>query len=154
MRCRPIVGIVLFMFLSCSRDGNLSLQDSATVKNDVKQTLSAMADSLHTRGLTGWLAFMHPSPEFYWEFHGARSSYDSLAAYEVQESRRFESIVLAWDSIRVEPIALDKATVFAHFVEVIVDTAGRHITFTGSVRGTAVNVSGQWKFQNGRTQDD
>ena len=154
MKYRPLVFISLFALFGCNRNGNLSSQDSATVKKNVEQTLSAMADSLHTRGLTGWLPFMHPSAEFYWEFHGKRSSYDSLAAYEEKESHRYQSIVLAWDSIQVEPITLDEATVHAHFVEVIVDTAGQHTTFTGSVRGTAVKISGQWKFQSGQTQDD
>lgn len=152
MRYRSLMFAALLVFFGCN--GNLSPQDSATVKKDVEQTLSAMADSLHSRGLTGWLTFMHVSPEFYWEFHGTRSSYDSLAAYEARESPRFESIVLAWDSIRVEPTALDEATVYAHFVEVMVDTTGQHTTFTGSVRGTAVNVSGRWKFQSGQTQED
>lgn len=147
-RIFPIM-IMLFAFSDCTR--TLSSQESDSIKMEVEQLLSSIADSIHAGGLAGWLSFMHQSPDFFWEFHGIRNSYDSLVAGEQRESPRYLAIALAWDSIHVRPIAPDKAAFFASYVEVVVDTARQHTTLEGSVEANVIKISGSWKILNGRT---
>jgi len=153
---RPLLPLfaMLFVLSNCTQNDRLSEQDSDSVNTDVQQMLSALSDSIHARGLAGWIPFLHQSREFTWEFHGQVTSYDSLVAAEQQESPRFQSITLTWDSIQVQPIASDKATFSATYHEIVVDTAGKQSTLIGSVEANVIKISGSWKVQRGRTFDE
>jgi hypothetical protein len=141
--------IMLVALASCKQDKDLSKQDSMSIEAEVQQMLFAMSDSMRTRGSDGWLPFLHESPEFTWEFHGHKTTYDSLRARELRESPRYRWINLVWDSIQVRPITFDKATLFATYNETIVDTTGKQSILTGSVIANLVKVSNFWKIQSG-----
>ena len=153
---RPLLLLItiLFVLSNCTQNDRLSEQDSASIRTGVEHMLSAMSDSIHARGLAGWISFLHQSPEFAWEFHGLQTSYDSLVAAEQRESPRYQSITLTWDSIQVQPIASDKAALFATYHEIVVDTAGKQSTLLGSVEANVIKISGSWKIQRGRTFDE
>ena len=145
MRPLLLLPTILLVLSNCTQNDRLTEQDSASIKSDVQQMLSAMSDSIRVRGLAGWIPFLDQSPEFTWEFHGLQTSYDSLVAAEQRESPRYQSIALTWDSIRVQPIASDKATFSATYHEVVVDTTGMKFTLTGSVEAHVIKISGSWK---------
>lgn len=146
-----LLNTILLVLSTCTRNDRLSELESAPVKTEVQQMLSAMSDSIHARGLAGWIPFLHRSPEFSWEFHGVQTSYDSLISAEQRESPQFQSITLAWDSIQVQPSASDKATFSATYQEIVVDTAGNQSILTGSVEAIVIKISGSWKVLRGRT---
>ena len=149
-----LVPAILLVLSNCTRNANPPQLDSESIKVDVRQMLSSMSDSIGSHGLAGWIPFLYRSPEFTWEFHGVQTSYDSLVQSEQRENPRYRSITLTWDSIQVEPVAPDKATLFSTYSEIVIDTAGKQSTLTGSVEATVIKISGSWKIQRGRTFDE
>ena len=113
--------------------------------------LSAISDSMRTRGLDGWLPFLHQSPEFSWEFHNHKVSYDSVRADVLRERALWRSIDLVWDSVLVKPLTVDSATLTASYNETVVDNTGKRSVLTGSIEANLVRVSDAWRFQSGRT---
>ncbi len=143
--------LMLTFVCGCKQTQDVSQQQSASIKNEVGEMLSAMSDSLRVRGLDGWLSFMYDSPEFSWEFHGQKTSYDSLKANELREKNLWKSIVLVWDSVLVQPMTMDKATLLATYRETVVDSTNKKSILTGSVEANLVRISNSWRIQSGRT---
>jgi len=150
---KPLLPVVLALSFLCGRgqEQRLSQQDSASIKTEVQQMLSAISDSLRTRGLDGWFPFLHQSPEFSWEFHDYKASYESLKADVLRERALWRSIDLVWDSVLVKPLTSDSATLSASYNETVVDSTGKRSVLTGSVEANLVRVSDAWRFQSART---
>ena len=146
-----ILFIVSLIALHCQRSE--PVPDPAGVRNEAQRVLDAMSDSLRSGGLTGWIPFLHNSPEFTWEFHGHASSYDTLVAQIRREAPRYRSIQLAWDSVTAESAGQNVAHVTARFVENVVDVARVEETLAGTVDCEIRKVDGVWKFTKGRTVD-
>ena len=146
--------LLMLLFSTCRKSGELSPSDRAVITKDVQLVLTSMSDSLQANGLTGWIPFLHNSRDFTWEFNGAPSSYDTLIANMRNEAALFRSITLRWESVQIEPLNEHEAHVVAKYNETVIDANGVQYILRGSVDCTLDKVDGSWKFKSGRTLTD
>jgi len=151
---KTIILLVLLPILflcDCRRNAELSQTERATIKSDVQRVLIAMSDSMQRSGLPGWISFLHNSPEFKWEFHGAAESYDSLVAQIRREAPRYRAITISWDSVQVEPLSDNESVLTTRYIESVTDTSGVKSIIVGTVKSRLERVTGVWKFYLGHT---
>lgn len=143
--------VVSLLVSGCAKQS--SKTDTEAVKTQARGVLNAMADSLRINGLTGWIPFLHNSPQFSWEFNGVSTSYDSLLAAERREASLYRSITIAWDSVKAEPVGDNAMHVSARFSEALAMADGGKMTIRGWVDCQLERIDGEWKFTRGKTFD-
>jgi hypothetical protein len=145
------LSIVLLLVPGCVK--RPAQTDPAALTSEARELLNAMSDSLRINGLTGWLPFLHKSPQFAWEFNGVSTSYDSLIAAERQQASFFRTITMVWDSVNAVPVGENAMHLSAKFSETLVMASGGEMTVRGWVDGELERIDGAWKFTRGRTFD-
>ncbi len=132
----------------CKRSKNVSQADRAAVSKDINTMLAALSDSVRKSGLIGWAPFLDSSSEFQWVFMGSALSYDSLLEGFRRVDSSFSSFAISWDSVHVECLAENEATLFAIYNETGVDSSGAQAATAFDISANLRRINGSWKFHN------
>jgi hypothetical protein len=132
----------------CKRSGNNSQAERATVSNDINGMLAALADSITKNGFAGWIGFLDDSKEFKWVSWGSTRSYDSLVVRLRLGDRSFHFFAVHWDSVRIEPLSANEATLFAICSQSAVDASGQEATLALDVIANLRKIDRYWKFHS------
>ena len=138
--------LAALLLVGCKRNAELSEAQRAAITNDVNRVMSATADSIDRGGLKGWIPFLHNSSEFAWKYGNRSSSYDELVLQVKRMGPQDRSVILKWDSIQVQALSDDEASVVANYLQTAVDTTGKSSQLDGVFKSTLVKVGDSWKF--------
>jgi hypothetical protein len=60
---------------------------------------------------------------------------------------------MSWDSVHVEPVAENEATLFAICSEAVIDQGGRKVTMSLDINANLRKINGVWKFHSSEMSD-
>lgn len=138
--------------VACGRRGTeLSPTHAAAIADSVRQVLDAYTASVNRLDFEAALAYFADSPEFHWAETGrfAYPTYDSLAATFQALQPVITELALAWDDVRVMPLAPGAAVLTAEFRETFADTSGARTSLAGIVTIALRHEDEGWRFVAG-----
>ena len=131
--------------------GSCNKQDRTYTNHDfitreIRATLSALSDSLRLRGLTGWISFLDTSTEFTRTYFGSTSSYDTTVARIRYANNYFTYSTLSWDSLWIQAVKQDEATVFAICTDSTEFKGDALVITVEDITAKLRRINGAWKF--------
>ena len=143
--------LAALLLVGCKRNAELSEAQRASIINDVNRVMNATADSIDRKGLTGWISFFHNSSGFVWKFRDNSTSYDELVLQLKRMGPQNRSITFKWDSVQVQALSDEEASVVANYLETFVDTTGNSSQLNGLFKSTLIKVGDSWKYNKVET---
>jgi len=152
---RAHFALVLALATACASSPVAPVTAPAAPVEDVRTAVRAMADAIardvSRDGPTGWLPYFAHTTGFFWAAEGSVVIRDADAAegFVRDFARSVPRVSLAWQDIRVEPIAPDAALLAAGCHEVLTDAAGKSTPWDGFFTGIAVRTAFGWQLRDG-----
>ena len=144
--------LVLVFFLvpicSCTTQRDRTRADSAAATSEIRMRLAQLSDSLRSDGLAGWIPFVENSTEFKWIAMGSTLYRDSLIARLRRSREVFNSSAVSWDSIHIEPLSRNEATLTATCTDTTFAVTGEQVVMLTSLTATLHRIEGAWKFHS------
>jgi hypothetical protein len=139
---------LLILLSSCTGKKDESRVDQDAITGEIRATLAALSDSLRSDGLPGWISFLDNSPEFKWVDVGSSVSYDSLLDRLRYAKQYFRSSTISWDSVRIQPLTQNEATLFAIYTDTTVFRSGQQVIMPMDLTANLHRINGAWKFHS------
>jgi hypothetical protein len=123
---------------------------SAATEDGVRQMASSIARDLAQDGPNAWLRYFVDGREFFMANDGRLqfSNFAEAKAFLGSFSVGVAHLELAWGEIRIDPIAPGAAVMGSPYHEVLTDTNGRTVQFSGYFTGLAVETPSGWKLRD------
>jgi hypothetical protein len=121
------------------------------VTDSVRQMTIKLTNDLAQSGPAAWLNYFDRGPDFFMSSDGQLVFKDYPAARVFIENNLVKSIRkinLQFDSLRIDPLSPQFASVGAGFHENLTDSSGKIISVDGYVTALAVSTGEGWKIRN------
>lgn len=151
MRAALAVIVLLVSLAGCATESPPapSPARSTEIGQGVRRMLEDLAVDLAREGPNAWTRYFDDRPGFWMASDG------ELVFPTIEEARRFlgefapnvSSMSLAWSDVRVDPVAEGLALVGAAYREVLVESSGTELKFSGYFSGVAVATPRGWRFR-------
>jgi hypothetical protein len=132
-------------------DDALTPARAASVQQEVKTFMHAVAHDVTTQGPVAWRQHFADTPAFFMVVDGRMAFPTGAAAMTAipELVRALPHIELRWgEGLRVDPLTAHLAAVAAPYREVTVNAAGQRGESAGFFTGTAEEKDRRWRFRN------
>jgi hypothetical protein len=145
----PAIVAGIFACVSCRR-ADVPPASAENTQKGVSDMAASIARDLHNDGPNAWLRYFGRSPGFFMASDGsiAFPNNDSAAAFVHALAKSTKRMELKWGALRIDSLATGVAQLAAPFDEVLTDTAGRDVKFSGYFTGVAVRGDSGWTLRN------
>jgi len=135
----------------CDKPHNITPQEAAVVKDNVQQTMAAIARDVSTKGPVAWLTYFERTPGFFMASEGGVAFADNkTAAIFINDSlpKYIRTIQLQWQNIKIDPLTTALASVGAEYHENITAISGAMNSEHGYFTAVAEKTAGGWQLRN------
>ena len=149
--------LVLFSFIFCfisacnNNTKSLSPKDRSIVQDSVQLMTESIAKNISHEGPVVWLRYFENSPGFFMASDG------QLVFPNIDTAKNFinnilikamPEIQLRWSNIRIDPLAINLASISAVYHEDISDSTGKMTPHDGYFTAIAHQTAQGWKLLN------
>ena len=152
---RYAVPILLLLATSaCQTPDTLTEADKQRVTAEVDSMLHAYLDAMREGGLEAEFPYLDSTDAFFWVPPGYESwiSFDSVEAVLRATAPTLRSTDYLWQSLRIDPISLDRAIYTGRLSGALTDTSGQVTNVSIVETGTVIRCEDGWKLLNGQSR--
>ena len=152
---RYAVPILLLLATSaCQTPDTLTEADKQRVTAEVDSMLHAYLDAMREGGLEAEFPYLDSTDAFFWVPPGYESwiSFDSVEAVLRATAPTLHSTDYLWQSLRIDPISLDRAIYTGRLSGALTDTSGQVTNVSIVETGTVIRREDGWKLLNGQSR--
>jgi len=147
-----VISFIFCFISSCNNNSKtLSPKDLSLVQDSVQLMTESIAKNISHEGPVGWLRYFENSPGFFMASDG------QLVFPNIDTAKNFinnilikamPEIQLRWSNIRIDPLAINLASISAVYHEDISDSTGKMTPHDGYFTAIAHQTAQGWKLLN------
>jgi len=128
----------------------LDAAQAGAVKEEVRRMASDIARDLAQGGPGAWLRYFDDSEAFFMASDGELKfeSFASAESYLGDFASGVESMAIAWEDLRIDPVSAEMAVMAASYQELINETSGSQLAFGGYLTALAVKTPSGWRLRH------
>jgi hypothetical protein len=149
-----LIFIYILICLNCACSSQTVAPGTKTaglVTDSVRQMTIHLTNDLAQNGPAAWLNYFDTGPDFFMSSDGQLVFKDYPAARVFIENKLVKSILkinLQFNSLRIDPLSAQLASMGADFHEDLTDSSGKVLSVDGYFTALAVSTVGGWKIRN------
>jgi hypothetical protein len=145
--------ITLFILASCNQQPGITDAEKAEVIAEVRQTLQNYYDDIRESGLNAEFKYLDNSAEFFWVPPGYSGPifYDSVVSTIKEHAAKYKSVDNVFDTLHIVALSKRYATYTGRLRSTMTDTSGQANTFIMLETGILTKRSDGWKLLSGQT---
>ena len=150
---RARVLILLLVVASCKQQPGITDAEKAEIVAEVRQTLQNYHDEIRKSGLNAEFKYLDNSSEFFWVPPGYSGPifYDSVASTIKSNAAKYKSVDNVFDTLHIVALSKRYATYTGRLRSTMIDTSGQTNTYIMLETGILTKRSEGWKLLSGQT---